>query len=145
MVLQALLQAVAGKPADFRGFPVFNSQEELFALVQKLHDAGWQITTHTNGDQAIQDMIDAYSAALEKNPRKDHRHILNHCQFCRPDQVVAIAEKGFVPFLFRDPHMVLGQTSTATWVAGPERAAHISPLKAALVIKITFACITIRP
>ena len=44
--------------------------------------------------------IDAYSAALEKNPRKDHRHILNHCQFCRPDQVVAIAEKGFVPSYF---------------------------------------------
>ena len=101
MVLQALLKQLPGKPADFRGFPVFNSQEELFALVQKLHDAGWQITTHTNGDQAIQDMIDAYSAALEKDPRKDHRHILNHCQFCRPDQVVAIAEeKGFVPSYF---------------------------------------------
>ena len=89
-----------GKPADFRGFPVFNSREELFALVQKLHDDGWQITTHTNGDQAIQDMIDAYSAALKKNPRKDHRHVLNHCQFCRPDQVEAIAEMGFVPSYF---------------------------------------------
>ena len=127
-----------GKPADFRGFPVFNSQEELFALVQKLHDAGWQITTHTNGDQAIQDMIDAYSAALEKNPRKDHRHILNHCQFCRPDQVVAIAEKGFVPSYFVTHTWFWGDIHR-DMVAGPERAAHISPLKAALDHKITFA------
>lgn len=126
------------KPADFRGFPVFNSQEELFALVQKLHDAGWQITTHTNGDQAIQDMIDAYSAALEKNPRKDHRHILNHCQFCRPDQVVAIAEKGFVPSYFVTHTWFWGDIHR-DMVAGPERAAHISPLKAALDHKITFA------
>ena len=85
-----------GKPADFRGFPVFQSQEELFALVQKLHDDGWQSHHTYQWRPSIQDMIDAYSAALEKNPRKDHRHILNHCQFCRPDQVVAIAEKGFV-------------------------------------------------
>ena len=56
-----------GKPADFRGFPVFNSQEELFALVQKLHDAGWQITTHTNGDQAIQDMIDLTEVSEKEN------------------------------------------------------------------------------
>ena len=127
-----------GKPADFRGFPVFKSREELFALVQKLHDDGWQITTHTNGDQAIQDMIDAYSAALKANPRKDHRHILNHCQFCRPDQVDAIAEMGFVPSYFVTHTWFWGDIHR-DMVAGPERAAHISPLKAALDKGITFA------
>lgn len=127
-----------GKPADFRGFPVFKSREELFALVQQLHDDGWQITTHTNGDQAIQDMIDAYSAALKANPRKDHRHILNHCQFCRPDQVDAIAQMGFVPSYFVTHTWFWGDIHR-DMVAGPERAAHISPLKAALDKGITFA------
>lgn len=127
-----------GKPADYRGFPVFKSREELFALVAKLHNAGWQITTHTNGDQAIQDMIDAYTAALKANPRKDHRHILNHCQFCRPDQVDAIAEMGFVPSYFVTHTWFWGDIHR-DMVAGPERAAHISPLKAALDKGITFA------
>lgn len=127
-----------GKPADYRGFPVFKNRDELFALVQKLHDDGWQITTHTNGDQAIQDMIDAYSAALKANPRKDHRHILNHCQFCRPDQVDAIAEMGFVPSYFVTHTWFWGDIHR-DMVAGPERAAHISPLKAALDKGITFA------
>lgn len=127
-----------GKPADYRGFPVFKSREELFALVQQLHDDGWQITTHTNGDQAIQDMIDAYSAALKANPRKDHRHILNHCQFCRPDQVDAIAQMGFVPSYFVTHTWFWGDIHR-DMVAGPERAAHISPLKAALDKGITFA------
>ena len=71
-------------------------------------------------------MIDAYSAALEKNPRKDHRHILNHCQFCRPDQVVAIAEKGFVPSYFVTHTWFWGDIHR-DMVAGPERAAHMSP------------------
>ena len=127
-----------GKPADYRGFPVFKNRDELFALVRKLHDDGWQITTHTNGDQAIQDMIDAYSAALKANPRKDHRHILNHCQFCRPDQVDAIAEMGFVPSYFVTHTWFWGDIHR-DMVAGPERAAHISPLKAALDKGITFA------
>ena len=127
-----------GKPADYRGFPVFKNRDELFALVQQLHDDGWQITTHTNGDQAIQDMIDAYSAALKANPRKDHRHILNHCQFCRPDQVDAIAKMGFVPSYFVTHTWFWGDIHR-DMVAGPERAAHISPLKAALDKGITFA------
>ena len=127
-----------GKPADYRGFPVFKSREELFDLVAKLHNDGWQITTHTNGDQAIQDMIDAYSAALKANPRKDHRHILNHCQFCRPDQVDVIAEMGFVPSYFVTHTWFWGDIHR-DMVAGPERAAHISPLKSALDKGITFA------
>ncbi len=127
-----------GKPADYRGFPRFKDRAKLFDVVAKLHNAGWQITTHTNGDQAIQDMIDAYTAALKANPRKDHRHILNHCQFCRPDQVDAIAEMGFVPSYFVTHTWFWGDIHR-DMVAGPERAAHISPLKSSLDKGITFA------
>lgn len=127
-----------GKPADFRGFPVFKTREDLFALVKQLHDDGWQITTHTNGDQAIQDVMDAYTAALKSNPRDDHRHILNHCQFCRPDQVPVIAEMGFIPSYFVTHTWFWGDIHR-DMVAGPERAAHISPLKTALDHNIPFA------
>ena len=129
---------MTGKPADFRGFPVFKTREELFATVKGLHDDGWQIATHTNGDQAIQDVMDAYTAALEANPRDDHRHILNHCQFCRPDQVPVIAKMGFIPSYFVTHTWFWGDIHR-DMVAGPERAAHISPLKAALDHKIQFA------
>lgn len=135
---QPYYKQLPGKPADFRGFPVFKSREELFALVKQLHDDGWQITTHTNGDQAIQDMMDAYTAALEANPREDHRHILNHCQFCRPDQVPVIAKMGFLPSYFVTHTWFWGDIHR-DMVAGPERAAHISPLKSALDLGIQFA------
>lgn len=135
---QPYFKQLPGKPADFRGFPVFKSRDELFALVKKLHDDNWQISTHTNGDQAIQDVMDAYTAALAANPRKDHRHVLNHCQFCRPDQVPVIAKMGFIPSYFVTHTWFWGDLHREM-IAGPERAAHISPLKAALDHKIPFA------
>ena len=83
-------------------------------------------------------MMDAYTAALEANPREDHRHILNHCQFCRPDQVPVIAKMGFLPSYFVTHTWFWGDIHR-DMVAGPERAAHISPLKSALDHGIQFA------
>lgn len=129
---------MTGKPTDYRGFSYFESDEQRFGRVKELHDAGWQIATHTNGDQAIQDMLDAYGAAIKSNPRKDHRHILVHCQFNRPDQVPVIAELGLIPTYFVT-HTYFWGDIHRNFVAGPEMAAHISPCKAALDKDIPFA------
>lgn len=129
---------MTGKSADYRGFSYFESPAVRFARVKELHDAGWQITTHTNGDQAIQDMLDAYGAAIKANPRIDARHILNHCQFNRPDQVPVIAELGLIPSYFVTHTLFWGDVHRE-FVAGPEMAAHISPCNAALAHGIQFA------
>jgi len=129
---------LTGRPADYRGYSYFKSPEERFRRVKELHDAGWQIATHTNGDQAIQDMIDAYGAAMKANPRYDARHIMNHCQFNRPDQVKQIADLGLIPSYFVTHTFFWGDVHRH-YVAGPEMAAHISPLRAALNEGIQFA------
>ncbi len=129
---------LTGKPKDYRGFSYFPSPEVRMNRVRELHDAGWQIATHTNGDQAIQDMIDAYGAAIRANGRADHRHILNHCQFNRPDQVPVIAELNLIPSYFVTHTFFWGDTHR-NYVAGPEMAAHISPCRAALREGIRFA------
>ncbi|MEI3478061.1 MAG: amidohydrolase family protein [Bilophila sp.] len=129
---------MTGKPTDYRGFSYFESDEQRFGRVKELHDAGWQLATHTNGDQAIQDMLDAYGAAIKSNPRKDHRHILVHCQFNRPDEVPVIAELGLIPTYFVT-HTYFWGDIHRNFVAGPEMAAHISPCKAALDKDIPFA------
>ncbi len=128
---------MTGKPADYRGFSYFESDEQRFGRVKELHDAGWQLATHTNGDQAIQDMLDAYGAAIKDNPRKDHRHILVHCQFNRPDQVPVIAKLGLIPSYFVT-HTYFWGDIHRNFVAGPEMAAHISPCKSALDNNIPF-------
>lgn len=129
---------LTGRPASYRGFSYFPSPEVRMGRTKALHDAGWQISTHTNGDQAIDDMIEAYGAAIKANPREDHRHILNHCQFNRADQVPVMAQLGLVPSYFVT-HTYFWGDIHRNYVAGPEMAAHISPCKQALSEGIRFA------
>lgn len=129
---------MSGKPGDYRGFSYFESPEVLMQRIKSLHDNGWQMATHTNGDQAIEDMINAYQQVLKDNPHDDHRHILNHCQFNRPDQVSRIAEIGLIPSYFVT-HTYFWGDIHRNYVAGPKMAAHISPCNAALKQGIRFA------
>jgi predicted amidohydrolase YtcJ len=46
---------------------------------------GWQMSTHANGDAAINNTIDAYENALaaaepEDIHKNDHRLVIQHCQ-----------------------------------------------------------------
>jgi len=42
------------------------------------HRAGFQVAVHANGDRIINMTLDAYQKALEKYPRENHRHRLEH-------------------------------------------------------------------
>ena len=62
---------------DYRGY-LNMPEEELIAHITEIHDAGWQMGVHAIGDAAIELVVDILVAALERNPREDHRHYLNH-------------------------------------------------------------------
>ena len=52
--------------------------EELNTIIREAHAAGWQFGIHAIGDAAIELTVDELAAALDKMPREDHRHYLNH-------------------------------------------------------------------
>ena len=62
---------------DYRGY-LNMPQAELVSLINEIHDAGWQMGIHAIGDAAIQLVVDTLADALQRNPRDDHRHYLNH-------------------------------------------------------------------
>ena len=53
-------------------------QDELNETVRKCHDAGLRCCVHAIGDRAFDMALDAYENAIEKSPRKDHRHRIEH-------------------------------------------------------------------
>ena len=62
---------------DYRGY--LNMPEaELVALINEIHDAGWQMGIHAIGDAAIELVVDTLADTLDRNPREDHRIYLNH-------------------------------------------------------------------
>jgi hypothetical protein len=52
--------------------------ETLKKIVGMLHKSGLQICIHVIGDKALDAALDAIEAALNENPRPDHRHRLEH-------------------------------------------------------------------
>jgi predicted amidohydrolase YtcJ len=85
-----------GAHEDDLGLTMF-SQEELDDIVWRGHRAGWQIAIHAIGDRAIDMCLDAYEAALRRQPRPDHRHRIEHCGIMRPDIIERMARLQVIP------------------------------------------------
>ncbi|MCB1688780.1 MAG: amidohydrolase [Halioglobus sp.] len=116
--------------ADYRGYPTL-SREELFAEVEALHKAGYQLAIHGNGDEAIEDILDAFEAAQKSHPVADPRMILIHAQMARKDQIARMKALGITPSFFTAHTWYWGDRHRDIFL-GPERAAQISPSKWAL-------------
>ena len=138
------------KPEGYRGFAAFDP-EDLKERVLKLHNDGWQLAIHANGDQAIEDVLNAYEsisraniqanhqansranvrANNQANSRADTRHIIVHSQFAREDQVDRMVQLKVYPTFFTNHTWFWGDTHLH-FTVGPERAARLSPTKDAL-------------
>ncbi len=120
----------AGAPADARGQPRI-AREELFRLVARVHSAGGQLAIHGNGDEEIDDILDAIEAAAKAVPRDDARHVIVHAQMARDDQLDRMFALGVIPSFFELHTWYWGDRHRDRFL-GPERAARISPLRSAL-------------
>ena len=114
---------------SYRGYAIF-SHERLLKIVADLHQRGWQVAIHGNGDAAIDDILDAFEAAQERHPREDARHIIVHSQMAREDQLDRMAEMGVIPSFFSLHTYYWGDRHRDIFM-GPERARRISPARSA--------------
>ena len=72
---------------DYRG-KLNLPEEELRSLVMTANEASWQLGFHAIGDAAIVLTVDAFADALERNPRDDPRHYLNHFTVSPPPETM---------------------------------------------------------
>jgi len=63
-------------------------------LVWRAHRAGFQLAIHCDGVRATDIILDAYEEALERLPREDHRHRLEHVPILTDEQIERIADLG---------------------------------------------------
>ena len=79
---------------EYRGY-LNMPEQELVEHLNEIHDAGWQMGIHTIGDAAIVLVVNTLADALERNPRDDHRHYLNHFSMRPPELTMELmAEHG---------------------------------------------------
>lgn len=121
----------------FRAYPAM-PREQLFARVKALHAAGYRLAIHANGDEAIEDVLDAFEAAQAEHPVADPRMVLIHAQMARKDQVARMKELGVTPSFFTAHTWYWGDRHRDVFL-GPERAAVISPHKWAQEYDVRFS------
>jgi predicted amidohydrolase YtcJ len=113
--------------ASYRGYAAV-PREVLFEQVQALHSAGYQLAIHTNGDESVEDALDAFEAAQAVHPVADPRLILIHAQMAREDQIARMKDLGVTPSFFSAHTYYWGDRHRDIFM-GPERAAVMSPAK----------------
>ncbi len=101
-------------------------RDQIAAEVSKLHQMGFQIHCHCNGDGGSDMFLDAVEAALDEFPRDDHRHTIIHGQVLRDDQIARIKRLGVTISFFSAHIHFWGDRHYDTFL-GPERASRISP------------------
>jgi predicted amidohydrolase YtcJ len=72
-----LSEEYSDRPGYF-GIPPARQQSQLDKAFQVMHDAGWQIATHSNGDREIDMVLTAIERAQANNQRPDPRHRIEH-------------------------------------------------------------------
>jgi len=89
-----LYEPYEGRPDDYGILTM--TQEELDKKVFEAHEAGFQIGVHANGDRAIDMLLDSYEKALNKLPRENHRHRIEHCTVVNSRILKRIKELGLI-------------------------------------------------
>ncbi len=75
-------------------------EDELHKLVADVHDSGWRVAVHANGDRAIRVTLEAMAAAQQANPRSDVRHRIEHVSIVNDGIITAMRDLGVVAVPF---------------------------------------------
>ncbi len=82
--------------ADYYGIPPARSQHDLDELIFAIHEAGFQAAVHSNGDREIDMVLNAFERALNRLPRRDHRHRIEHCSVTNASILKRVKKLGVV-------------------------------------------------
>lgn len=109
---------------------------EMTSMILEAHRQGWQVGVHTQGDGAIDAVLDAIETAMGAHPRLDPRHRIEHCGYPRPDQLERMARLGVVAV--SQPNYLHDQGDEFLARLG-ERAHGLQPLRAELDAGVAIA------
>ncbi|RDU98841.1 amidohydrolase [Trinickia dinghuensis] len=101
------------------------------------HLAGLQLHIHTNGDEATELVLDAIETIVNRHPRADHRHTLQHCQMADARQLARAARLGMCINFFSNHIYYWGDAHYAQTM-GFDRANRMNAAGTANALGITF-------
>jgi predicted amidohydrolase YtcJ len=129
-----LSEEYSDRPGYF-GIPPARSQEELDKDIQAMHDAGWQIAVHSNGDREIDMVITSIERAQAKTPRPNARHRIEHASVMT-QPLLERAKRAGIILVF---HSYMWEHGNKLVSYGPKRLAMVHPYRTALDMGVLVA------
>jgi predicted amidohydrolase YtcJ len=75
---------------------LYEKPREFAAFVEEAHVEGVQLAFHAIGPRAIEQVLDAYERALNRHPRYDHRHRIEHFELATDRQIARARDLGVI-------------------------------------------------
>lgn len=144
MMLDGSIQGFSARlrwPGHFNGAPNgiwVTAPAQYEADFEVYHQAGLQIHTHTNGDEASEVAINAIERILTRSPRPDHRHTLQHGQMIDAPLFRRMASQGLCANLFTN-HLWYWGDQHYEMTMGPDRANRLDACASALAAGVALA------
>ena len=107
------------------------SKRQLNDLVEELHREGFQVAMHAQGDYGIRMAVDAIERAMEKHPRPDPRHRIEHTLCPSMEDLKRMKELGIVPNFYLFHPWFWGDQHIENFI-GRERAERMVPARTAI-------------
>jgi len=111
--------------------------KDLNEVVKAFHDAGYQVSLHTGGDAAVDMALDAIENAMNKNPRPDPRHRIEHAALNTDAALQRQKDLGVV--ICTQPTLITAFGDACTRIWGEERAQRMIPTRTWLNMGIPLA------
>jgi predicted amidohydrolase YtcJ len=123
----ALLEPYADQP-DSRG-TLYHTQAEVDTFVETAHRAGLQIAMHAVGDRAVEQALNAYERALNRWPREDHRHRVEHFEVYNKALAERARRLGLYLAIQPPFNVYFGGHTRLNSLLGEERASRSDPVR----------------
>jgi predicted amidohydrolase YtcJ len=105
-------------------------------VYQEIHDAGFQIAVHSNGDREIEMSITAMENAQKNNPRPDPRHRIEHASI----MTMPLLERAKKAGIILNFHSYMYEHGDKLEVYGEKRLELVHPYRTAIDMGVHVAC-----
>ena len=114
-------------PAGHKGESLI-SRSELTEFIKKYASKNWQISVHTQGDQAITETLEAFEEAGKTIDIDSHRHRLEHCLLLDNYSIITMKRLNITPSIHIN-HLYYYGKALKESIIGNERAQRMLPIK----------------
>ena len=126
-------------PAGHPGNGIWlTAPDQIADVVHAYHAQGLTVHCHCNGDEATEAYIDAIEEVLERHPRWNHRHTVQHCQLTKSAQYRRMAALGMCANIFTN-HLWYWGDQHRDFTMGEERARGMDACATALREGVSFS------